>query len=66
MFDFLFGISPAVAEAATEAAAAGEEVAEVNPVISMLVTFAPMILIFVVFYFILIRPQRKKDKQRGR
>lgn len=63
MFDFLFGISPAVAEAATEAAAAGEEVAEVNPVISMLVTFAPMILIFVVFYFILIRPQRKKDKQ---
>ncbi|MBQ8092283.1 MAG: preprotein translocase subunit YajC [Clostridia bacterium] len=28
-----------------------------------LVQLAPMILIFVVFYFILIRPQRKKDKE---
>ncbi len=69
MFDFLFGISPALAEAAgeaaevaTDAALAGEE-AQPNALISMLVTFAPMILIFVVFYFILIRPQRKKDKQ---
>lgn len=65
MFDFLFGISPALAETAaevaTDAAATGEET--VNPVISLLVTFLPMILIFVVFYFILIRPQRKKDKQ---
>ncbi|MBR6029963.1 MAG: preprotein translocase subunit YajC [Clostridia bacterium] len=26
-------------------------------------TFLPMVLIFVVFYFFLIRPQRKKDKQ---
>ncbi|MBR3494804.1 MAG: preprotein translocase subunit YajC [Clostridia bacterium] len=29
----------------------------------MLSMFLPMILIFVVFYFFLIRPQRKKDKQ---
>ncbi|MBN1913069.1 MAG: preprotein translocase subunit YajC [Candidatus Omnitrophica bacterium] len=29
-----------------------------NPVINML----PMILIFVVFYFLLIRPQRSKEK----
>ena len=27
------------------------------------VQFLPMILIFVVFYFMLIRPQRKKDKE---
>lgn len=28
-----------------------------------LVSFIPMILIFVVFYFILIRPQKKKEKK---
>ena len=27
------------------------------------IQFLPMILIFVVFYFMLIRPQRKKDKE---
>ena len=27
------------------------------------IQFLPMILIFVVFYFLLIRPQRKKDKE---
>ena len=30
---------------------------------AMLVSFLPLILIFVVFYFILIRPQKKKDKE---
>ena len=34
-----------------------------NSAAALLSTFLPMILIFVVFYFILIRPQRKKDKQ---
>ncbi|MBQ8536408.1 MAG: preprotein translocase subunit YajC [Clostridia bacterium] len=29
----------------------------------MLVSFLPMILIFVVFYFFLIRPQKKKDQK---
>ncbi|MBQ9325013.1 MAG: preprotein translocase subunit YajC [Clostridia bacterium] len=29
----------------------------------LVTTFLPMILIFVVFYFMLIRPQRKKDKK---
>ncbi len=29
----------------------------------MIASFLPMILLFVVFYFILIRPQRKKDKE---
>jgi preprotein translocase subunit YajC len=29
-----------------------------------LVSFLPLILIFVVFYFFIIRPQRKKEQQR--
>ncbi len=31
---------------------------------SPLVTFLPLILIFLVFYFFLIRPQKKKEEQR--
>ncbi len=31
--------------------------------LSMLTMIVPMILLFVVFYFFMIRPQRKKDKQ---
>ncbi len=31
-----------------------------------LLTFAPLILIFVVMYFILFRPQRKKEQERRR
>ena len=30
---------------------------------SMLATFVPLILIFVVFWFLLIRPQQKKSKE---
>ena len=67
MFDKLFGISAAIAEqaapAADAAAAAEGAIPEVSPVVQMLVTFAPLVLIFVVFWFMLIRPQRKKDKQ---
>lgn len=33
---------------------------EMNPIVS----FLPFILIFVVFYFLLIRPQQKKAKER--
>ena len=66
MLEKLFGITAAFAEeaaaAATDAAAAeGEMVA--NPVVALLTTMLPMVLIFVVFWFMLIRPQRKKDKQ---
>lgn len=64
MLEKLFGISVAFAEeaaAAADAAAEGEMVA--NPVVALLTTMLPMILIFVVFWFMLIRPQRKKDKQ---
>lgn len=51
MFDFL--ISNAMAQEAGKAAA------QPNPLVSM----APFILIFVVFYFLMIRPQKKKMQQ---
>lgn len=38
----------------------GGGASEINPIIS----FLPFILIFVVFYFLLIRPQQKKAKER--
>ena len=31
--------------------------------LDMLISFAPMILIIAIFYFLLIRPQRKKEKE---
>ena len=36
---------------------------EVNPVMSTIVSFAPMILIIVLLYFMMIRPQRKREKE---
>lgn len=45
-------VSPAYAQAGAEAAGPGA-----------LEAFLPIILIFVVFYFLLIRPQQKKAKQ---
>ena len=51
---------------ATAAAAAGDPAAEMSTgamIIYYAVQFLPMILIFVIFYFMLIRPQRKKDKE---
>ncbi len=44
------------AEGAAEAGAAGG-------VAGMIASFLPMILLIAVFYFILIRPQQKKDKE---
>lgn len=48
-------------------AAAGETAAEEMSTGAMIIYYAvqflPMILIFVVFWFVLIRPQRKKDKE---
>ena len=43
-------INPAYAQAATQ-----------QP--SMLASFIPLILIFLIFYFLLIRPQQKKQKE---
>ena len=61
----LFGIATAVAEAtgSVDGTVAGEEMSGAASVISLVGSLLPMILIFVVFYFFLIRPQRKKDKQ---
>ena len=42
-----------------EAAAATEQ----NPTVALLIQLAPFAILIVVFYFLLIRPQRKKDKQ---
>lgn len=49
--------------AATTAEAATEEMSTGAMIIVTLVQLLPMILIFLVFYFLLIRPQRKKDKE---
>ena len=49
--------------AATGADGAAEEMSTGAMFIYTAVQLLPMILIFVVFYFMLIRPQRKKDKE---
>lgn len=64
MFEKLFGIAAAVAEQAPAAgAAAGEAAPQGSMIAALATTFLPLVLIFVVFWFMLIRPQRKKDKQ---
>lgn len=62
MLENFFGLSAAVADGAATAEATAAP-AEVNPVVSLLFTFAPLVLVFVIFWFMMIRPQRKKDKQ---
>ena len=61
----LLGIASALAEeaGAVDPAAATEELSGAAMVVSVIGSLLPMILIFVVFYFLMIRPQRKKDKQ---
>ena len=64
MFDKIFGIAAAVAEEAAAAGTAAEGAeGQVSSIAALATTFLPLILIFVVFWFMLIRPQRKKDKQ---
>lgn len=46
-----------------ETAATGAQQAAAPGPMEMIASFLPMILLIVVFYFILIRPQRKKDKE---
>lgn len=54
----------ALAEGEAAPAPAGDAAAaEVSPVAALIGTFLPMIAIIVVFYFFMIRPQRKKDKK---
>ncbi len=47
--------SPAYAQAAGAASAGGG--------MAMIMQFAPLVFIFVIFYFLLIRPQQKKVKE---
>ena len=60
-------LADAAATAGTEATAAGEaameEMSAGATFVYYAIQFLPMILIFVVFWFFLIRPQRKKDKE---
>lgn len=51
------------AAATVDTTAATEEISAGAQFIVMLVQLLPMILIFVIFYFMAIRPQRKKDKE---
>ena len=50
-------------DAAAATAAAGEEVGAVGTAGALIGSLFPLILMFVIFYFMLIRPQRKKDKK---
>ena len=54
-------LADATATGAAEVAA--EEMSTGAMIIYYAVQFLPMILIFVICYFMLIRPQRKKDKE---
>ncbi len=64
MFDWLFSLPTALAEVAEGAAAAADgAAAEPAGLAATLQMFLPMILIVAVFYFLMIRPQRKKDKK---
>ena len=56
MDKFLMTLAEAGAAAGTEAAPAGG----IGEMIGM---FLPLVLMFVIFYFMLIRPQKKKDKK---
>jgi len=58
----LFGAAVAVAET-VDPAAVDPAMQEVSPVAALISSLLPMVLIFVVFYFFLIRPQKKKDKK---
>ena len=63
MIENIFGIASAIAEETAAVAGAEGEVQQVSSIAALTTTFLPLILIFVVFWFMLIRPQRKKDKQ---
>ena len=61
MFEWLLKIPSALAEAAP--AAGGTPVQDPASAAGLISMFLPMILIVGVFYFLMIRPQRKKDKK---
>ena len=59
MLEKLLGISTAVAESVDPAMAPEE----MNPIASMISMLLPLVGMGLVFYFMLIRPQKKKDKK---
>ncbi len=65
MLDWLFGLSTAIAETAGDAgaAAADPDMAAAGMGGSLISMVLMIVLMVAVFYFMLIRPQRKKDKQ---
>ena len=56
-------LADAAQTTATTDAAAATEMSAGATFIAYAVQLVPLILVFVVFYFVLIRPQRKKDKE---
>ena len=64
MFEnWLFGVSSALAESADAAAATAVEGEQLSTGAAIVQMVLPLVLMGAVFYFMLIRPQRKKDKQ---
>ena len=66
IMDWILGITNAVAETAGDAANAvsgAEDPQQISTVAALLQLLLPMLVMIAVFYFLLIRPQRKKDKK---
>jgi len=65
-FFSLMALEQAAVDTAAAVATTAPGAEEVSPqmgIIGTLVSLLPMVLIFVIFYFMLIRPQRKKEKK---
>ena len=62
-FYSLMALEQAAVDAAVATDAAAGEMPAGAGLLGTLISLLPMILIFVVFYFMLIRPQRKKEKK---
>ena len=62
-FYSLMALEQAAVDAAVATDAAAGEMPAGAGLLGTLISLLPMILIFVIFYFMLIRPQRKKDKK---
>ena len=60
LMNLLFGVAQAQ-ETTTQGSAT--ELASASPLASLAGMLLPLILMVVIFYFMLIRPQRKKDKK---
>lgn len=65
LLDAATDVAPLVTDAVTDPAATAEAeaLAEAASPLTMVMQFVPFLLIGVLLYFMMIRPQRKKDKQ---